>query len=214
MYAWGRSTAKKSSQNIHYRGPESRSHVSTCSAMAAVACGSKLPPRAMRAEAFRCPLRRSRSGTIVGRRSGAVSHGRVRGAAPAFWAARWRRFGLFISPHAFDLLVPMAIAPAPPFWHPARPRGWLRFAAKYLTELICMGSCSPQILSDCEFNLFGPLLNQKLGGFASYYFIVYSGVGGGGPRRKNPEIFTNPRLDSPIGNFAASYSRLRLAIVL
>ena len=59
-------------------------------------------------------------------------------------------------------------------------------------------------------NLFGPLLNQKLGGFASYYFIVWGGVGGGGPRRKNPEIFTNPRLDSPIGNFAASYSTFHM----
>ena len=55
-------------------------------------------------------------------------------------------------------------------------------------------------------NLFGPLLNQKLGGFASCYFTALWGVGGGGPRRKNPEIFTTPRLDSPIGNFAASYS--------
>ena len=55
-------------------------------------------------------------------------------------------------------------------------------------------------------NLFGPLLNQKLGGFASCYFTALWGVGGGGPRRKNPEISTTPRLDSPIANFAASYS--------
>ena len=40
---------------------------------------------------------------LVGRRSGAVSHGRVRGAAAAFWAARWRRFGLFVSPLALVL---------------------------------------------------------------------------------------------------------------
>ena len=52
-----------------------------------------------------------------------------------------------------------------------------------------------------------PLLNQKLGGFASCYFKALWGLVGGGLRRKNPEIFTTPRLDSPIGNFAASYSK-------
>ena len=70
------------------------------------------------------------------------------------------------------------------------------------------GSCSParpRFYLTVNLICSMPLLNQKLGGFASYYFVVWGVAGGGGPRRKFFIIFTTPRLDSPIGNFAAPY---------